>query len=66
MWLNHKANFLKKHGEERIRTFEGHKTLTVFKTVAFNHSATSPGNPLPKFTSSEPSFLPYMALKLPG
>jgi hypothetical protein len=29
-------------GSGEIRTHEGRKPLTVFKTVAFNHSATLP------------------------
>ena len=31
-----------KNGEAEIRTLEGLASLTVFKTAAFNHSATSP------------------------
>ena len=33
---------LKSGGEGGIRTPEGRKPLLVFKTSAFNHSATSP------------------------
>ncbi len=39
-----KINLRKKNsGEGEIRTLEALASLTVFETVAFDHSATSPG-----------------------
>jgi hypothetical protein len=40
-----RANIFLLYGVGEIRTHEGVAPLAVFKTAAFNHSATTPGNP---------------------
>jgi hypothetical protein len=40
-----RSKYLQKSGVGEIRTHEGLSPLAVFKTAAFNHSATTPGGP---------------------